>query len=336
MLSVFFFLVAGVVRGQTIQSVLPNAAGTPNSVTAHWPYEFVSVQGTGQIVTYDISSGTPVLSSTYKTPCAYPSGMVIAHIESKMVMAAPCYDTGTLLTLALSGKGVLSPLGSVSGLVSPYPGIVLDGTDVYVAEFGGVRTANGSVVRVSIANPATPVITASVTLASPFPGGFVNPAYMAIGGGTIIVEAGSENYPYPSSTVQAIDEASMTLLGTPLAVDHSPQQVAIRGKVAYVTFYDAEELLAVDFSKPGQLTPVQKLALPGCAAEPIAIKGDDAYVGCVNGGVLQIDLSKPGKAAVVGTLDGVMAPQRIKIKRNYLLVTDGDSGGMVYQIDLQQ
>src|ERR1700735_1367537 len=45
---------------QTITSVIPSSTGTPNSIAVLGSYEFVSVQGTGQIFTYNISSGSQV------------------------------------------------------------------------------------------------------------------------------------------------------------------------------------------------------------------------------------------------------------------------------------
>jgi len=120
-----------------ITSVTPSSTGTPNSVVWFGNYEFVSVQGTAQIFTYNISSGSQVLAvPPYSTPCADPSGMVIATIAGNNVMAVVCYDTGSMLTLTVNANGSLSALGSVSGLAAPYPGIVLDGTDVLIPLFG--------------------------------------------------------------------------------------------------------------------------------------------------------------------------------------------------------
>ena len=72
-----------------ISSVQPSNTGTPNSVVSFGNYEFVSVQGTGQIFTYNLSSGSQVLNGApYATACADPSGMVVASIAGVNVMAA--------------------------------------------------------------------------------------------------------------------------------------------------------------------------------------------------------------------------------------------------------
>ena len=172
-----------------ITSIQPSGSGIPNSVVAFGNLEFVSVQGTGQIFTYNISSGSQVLVGTpYATPCADPNGMVIAPIAGSNVMAVACYDANSLLTLTVNANGSLSALGSVSGLPMPFPGIALDGTNVFVPLFGG-STANGGIAKVSIASPASPVIESVATLASPVAGGIANAEYLAIAGGYIYVTA---------------------------------------------------------------------------------------------------------------------------------------------------
>ena len=96
--------------------------------------------------------------------------MVIANISGENVMAVACYDTDALVTLAVHGDGSLSALGSVNGIVKPYPGIALDGTNVLVPVFGSL-TANGGVVKpVSLTSPSAPVIAGATTLAGPSPG----------------------------------------------------------------------------------------------------------------------------------------------------------------------
>jgi hypothetical protein len=100
--------------------------------------------------------------------------MVITNIAGSNVMAVVCFDTGFLLTLNVHADGSLSPLGSVGGLATPYPGIALDGTNVFVPLSGVSLSANGGVAKVNIASPTNPMVTAITTLASPFPGGFAN------------------------------------------------------------------------------------------------------------------------------------------------------------------
>ena len=322
-----------------ITSVTPSASGTPNSVAYLGNYEFVSVQGTGQIYTYNISSGEQALASVYATPCAGPSGMVLAAIAGKTVMAVPCYDTNSLLTLTVNANGSLSAFGSVSGLAMPFPGIVLDGTDVLVPLFGG-NSANGAIAKVSIASPANPVITATVTLASPVSGGVANAEYLAIAGGYVYVTSGSESNPLgSSSTVQVINEATMTLVGSPLVVAHSPQQIAIEGAVAYVTIFDASELESIDISNPASLQPLQVMPLTagnqGCNALPIAVQGNFAYIGCYGQAAIeQLNIANPARMQAAAVLSGISFPQRLTIAGDSLLVTGATTGGQVYRMDL--
>ena len=327
---------------QQITRVTPSVSGTPNSVVAFGSYEFVSVQGTGQIFTYTTSGGSQVLvGKPYATPCADPNGMVIATLGTQNVMAVACYDTGSLLTLTVNADGTLSPLGSVSGLPMPFPGIVLDGTNVLVPLFGGNTSGNGAVAKVSIATPASPAILGTTTLASPVSGGVANAEYLAVAGGYIYVTSGSESNPLgASSTVQVVNEATMTLVGTPLVVPHSPQQIAVQGTVAYVTIYDATALESIDISNPAGLQPIQTMSLAtanqSCHPEPVVVQGTFAYVGCYAEGVIeQFDISNPSQMQPANSISGIAAPQRLAFAGNFLFVTGAVSGGQVYQIDFR-
>jgi len=325
---------------QPFTSVTPSSTGIPNSVVVFDDFEFVSVQTTGQIFTYNISSGVQVAAAApYATPCSDPSGMVVTSIGSSNIMAVVCYDTGSLLTLTIHADGSLTPLGSVSGLEAPYPGMVLDGTNLYIPLFGQVGSANGGVARVSIASPSSPVITATATLASSSPGAFVHPGYLAVASGYIFVAAGSENAPQAaSSTVQVLDETTLALTGTPLVVAHSPQQVAVQGSVAYVTFFDAAQLESIDISVPTSIQPLQVLSLAtvasGCSAEPVALNGNSAYIGCnPQGEIAEVDVTNPARMQLSSsTITGIVSPQRLVFAGNYLLATSSVSGGKVYLI----
>jgi hypothetical protein len=326
---------------QTITSVIPSASGTPNSVTSFGKYEFVSVQGTGQIFTYNISSGSQVLAGPpYATPCADPSGMVATTISGSNVMAVVCYDTGSLLTLTIHTNGSLTALGSVGGLDEPYPGIVLDGTNVLVPLFGHSLVTNGGVAKVTIASPETPVITGVATLASPAHGQFVNPPYLTAAAGYIFIAAGSESAPSgTSSAIEVVNEATMTVVGTPLLVAHSPQQIAVQGNVAYVPFFDATQLESIDVSNPASLKPLQIASLTGvnssCHALSIAVQNNLAFVGCYEEGVIdRFDVTNPSSMQLTQTIGGVASPQAIALDGNDLLVPSSTTGGPVYLIQM--
>lgn len=323
-----------------ISSVAPSSSGTPNSVVAFGNYEFVSVQGTGQIFTYNISSGLQVpVGAPYATPCADPSGMVVATISGSNVMAVACYDTNSLLTLTVNANGSLGALGSVGGLPMPFPGIVLDGTTLFVPLFGGT-SANGGIAKVSLASPATPAIEGVVTLASPVAGGIANAEYLAIAGGYIYVTAGSESNPLgASSTVQVVNEATMTLVGSPLTVPHSPQQIAVQGNVAYVTLFDATGLESIDISNPAALQALQNLSLTAgsqsCHPIPVAVQAGIAYIGCFSEGTIErLDIANPSQMTPLPDIAGVSSPQRLALAGNSLLVTGAAPGGQVYEINL--
>ena len=325
---------------QTITSVTPSSTGIPNSIATFGNFEFVSVQGTGQIFTYNFSSGSQVLAApAYTTPCKDPSGMVVTTIAGNTVMAVVCFDTASLLTLTVHSDGSLSPLGSVGGLAQPYPGIALDGTNVFVPLFGLSGLANGAIAKVSIASPANPMITGSVTMASAAAGQFVNPSYLAVAAGYVYAVAGSESAPQDdSSTIQVVNEATMALVGSPLIVAHSPQQIAVQGNVAFVTLFDASQLESIDISNPASLRPLQIAPLASanssCHALPVVVSSQVAYVGCYEEAfVEQVDISNPSNLRLTQIITGLTSPQRVVPAGQYLLVPGSVTGGHVYQID---
>jgi hypothetical protein len=323
----------------TTTSVIPSSSGIPNSVASLGNYEFVSEQGVGQIFTYNVSTGAQVLAApAYTTPCMDPSGMVTTTVAGTNVMAVVCYDTSSLLTLTVHADGSLSPLGSVTGLPIPYPGIALNGTDVFVPLFGKAAVANGAVARVSIAVPANPAITGVTSVASPAPGQFVNPSYLAIAGQSIYIVAGSESPPQvQSSTIQVMDKSAMTLVGSPFLLAHSPQQIAIQGTVALVTLYDASQLESIDISQPAslQLLEIAPLASANtaCHARARATSGQLAYVGCYEEATVeQVDTSNPSNLRLTQIVPGISSPQRILPVSSYLLVPSSTPGGRVYDV----
>jgi hypothetical protein len=323
-------------------SVTPSPSGTPNSVAVFGNFEFVSVQGTGQIFTYNLSTGSQVLVGTaYQTPCTDPSGMVVATVAGANVMAVACYDTNSLLTLTVNPNGSLTALGSVTGLPMPFPGLVLDGTNVFVPLFGGNST-NGAIAKVSLASPASPAIVATVTLASPVSGGVANAEYLALANGYIYVTSGSESNPLgSSSTVQVVNEATMALVGSPFVVAHSPQQIVVQGTVAYVTIFDAAELESIDISNPASLKPLQTLpvsaANQGCNALPVAVQANFAYVGCYSQDTIdRINISNPSQMLPDQSVTAVAFPQRLIFAGDSLLVTGATTGGQVYLIGLDE
>lgn len=330
-------------RVPEVTSVVPSISGTPSSVAVYGNYEFVSVQGAGQILTFDISSGwqEPV-GLPYGTPCSDPSGMVTTSIGGSAVMAVVCFDTSSLLTLRINSDGSLSFLGEVGGLAAPFPGIVLDGTNVLVPLFGQTSLANGGVAKISIASPATPVVIAVAGLASPQAGGFSNPGYLAVANGHIFAEAGSENAPLgETSTIQVMDEASMQLVGAPLVIEHSPQQIAIEGSVAYVTVYDEMQVESIDISSPANLKPLQVLTLDGsnsdCHPLSIAVVDSAAFVGCYSEGKIEeFDVSSPADMKLKTSIGGVLFPQRVEYSGRSLLVPSSTIGGDVYQVELSE
>jgi hypothetical protein len=329
-----------------VTSVVPSpspASGLPHSTLTFGRFVFVSVQGTGQIFTYDLSSGYLVQAvAPYKMSCQDPSGMVIANIAGDHVMAVVCFDSGALVTLRVNSDGSLSPLGIASGLDTPYFGIALDGTDVYVPLFGVSQSANGAVAKVSIATPTVPSITAMTTLASPIPDGYANPGYVAVANGSVFVAAGSESSlpggsKDTSSTIQVVDEATMTLVGAPVVVAHSPQALTVSGNTLFATFYDAQQIESFDVSTPATVQVLQVFPNVGCTSIPMKISGTVAYVGCYAQNTMEtVDVTHPAAMTVVKTTSNIVAPEDLTLSGRFVVVASGVGGGNVYSIDTTQ
>lgn len=320
-----------------VTSTIPSATGTPNSVTVFGGYEFVSVQGAGLIATYALNGSTQKPAASYATPCMNPSGMVATTIGATNVLAAVCFDAGTVVTLTIAADGSLHSLGVVYGLSEPYPEIVLDGTNLYVPLFGG-GAANGSVAQVSLANPSAPVISRTVTLASPAPGQHVNAVALAASGGYVYVVSGSESQPLSaSSSVQVVDESTMALTGGPFIVPHSPQQITVSGGVAYVTLFDELAVEAIDISKPAAIKAIAIASLATCHPIPVSLSNNVAYIGCyAEGAIARLNVANPAQMGTMTAVPGVRSPQGMAISGNTLLVTDASPGGAVYSVNLSE
>ena len=305
-----------------VSSVVPSATGTPNSVTVFGGYEFVSVQGAALIATYAIGSSSQKPVATYATPCMDPSGMVGATIGGVNVLAAVCFDAGTIITLTIAADGSLHPLGVVYGLSEPYPEIALDGTDLYVPLFGS-GPANGAVAKINLANPAAPVISGMVTLAS---------------SGYVYVASGSESLPLSSSSsVQVVNEATMALVGMPFIVPHSPQQIVVAGGVAYLTLFDELAAEAIDISNPAAIKAIATASLTNCHPIPLAVSNNVAYIGCyAERTVARLNVANPVQIATMTAISGVQSPQDMAISGNLLLATDASPGGALYSINLSE
>ena len=130
----------------------------------------------------------------------------------------------------------------------------------------------------------------------------------------------------------------MTLVGSPMVVAHSPQQIAVQGSVAYVTLFDATQLESIDISNPASLQAIDTLSLAAgnqsCHPVPVAVEGSYAYVGCYAEGLIeQVNISNPAQLSLAQRIPGISSPQRLVFAGNDLLVADGATGGQVYQID---
>jgi hypothetical protein len=263
--------------------------------------------------------------------------MVVVPEGSNNIMVVVCYDTGSVLTLNVAANGSLSALGSVAIPGVPYPRIAVDGTNVMVPLFTMNRAGNGGVVKLNVSNPAAPAITGIATLASPFPGAISDATALAVNGGYIYIASGSESQPLTgSSSVQVVNESTMQLVGSPLVVPHSPQQIAVSGGVAYVTLYDAAGMESINASNPASLSALGMVYpnMPSaCSVLALALRETTAYVGCyAQGTVDRINVGVPATMTETNYISGLGSPQSMVFSDGYLFVVSAAMGGGVYQV----
>jgi hypothetical protein len=83
---------------------------------------------------------------------------------------------------------------------------------------------------------------------------------------------------------------------------------------------------------------IMPLATSGqsCNPVPVVVEGNYAYVGCYAESVIeQFDVSNPSQMQAAKSIAGIASPQRLAFAGNSMLVTDGASGGQVYEIDFR-
>ena len=112
----------------------------------------------------------------------------------------------------------------------------------------------------------------------------------------------------------------MQLVGKPLIVAHSPQQLAVQNNVLYVTLFDAAQLETVDISNPSSLQVLETLPLNSptlsFSANPVVIDGNYAYVGCYAQGVIEVmDVSNPSSIRLVNTVAEHSCPGTLQLGR---------------------
>jgi hypothetical protein len=242
-----------------------------------------------------------------------------------------------VLTLNVAANGSLSPLGSVAVPGMPYPSIAPDGTNAFVPIFGacsgvGIGGANGGVAKLDVSNPAAPVVRGIVTLASPQPNDCVNATALTVSGGYIYVASGSE----ATSSVQVVNELTMQLVGSPLVVPHSPQQITVSGGVAYIQLFDAVGVEAINISNPASLQMLEVFtpSVPAsCHALALGLRNTTAYLGCwAEGNVDRINVSTPTSMTETNYIVGLRAPQSLTFSGDYMFVVSSAAGGSVYQV----
>ncbi|MFC6644715.1 hypothetical protein ACFQBQ_03730 [Granulicella cerasi] len=135
--------------------------------------------------------------------------------------------------------------------------------------------------------------------------------------------------------MQALDEATLTLQGVPLTVAHSPQKIVLSNNIAYVTLYDAGQIISIDATVLSSLRSLQTFSLPSCAAIPVQVVGTSVFVGCyAQGTILQLDASAPQAMTVKSTFNNIPGPESFAMINGYMIIVGGYTGASVFTMNV--
>lgn len=312
---------------------LSSTGGTGNTVALNGNFAYVSVQGNSVIKIYNVSTGYPQAAGSYTTACTSPSGITFSNVGGNTVASVSCYDNKTLYTLSVNAAtGALTALGSVvvSSTHAPWPGMVALGTDLLIPT-DSQCPATSVVYKVSLATPASPSVTGNATVQNATDSSQQCAAYLATDGTYVYAETSAE----PGiGTAQVLNPATMTWVGTPYSLPHSPQQLALQGNTLYVTVHDSDAVYALDISNPASLATKGSLTLSSCAALPVVAQGTRLYVGCDGAGAVVLDISNPASMSQLTSLgSSFSSPQNMKVHGRNLYLVGGASNGALYTFD---
>jgi len=299
-----------------------------NGIAVQGSLAYVSMEAIGSqsgarslvIVSLDTASAPTTLSTTSSGLASDMGGIVVsgnhAYVpyESTSGTNFQVWDVSNPRSPSVVGSASIScPTG-----MYPFQNPALYGDYVYVSCWENEVTATGAFAIVDVSNPASPVVTRSVSVNANY-----QPISFAIWEENLYVVAtqgGSTSDYVLLYSVQ--DPTSPQLLATEL-VPHSPQWVAAQGTVALIPIYDGTELQVIDFSNPSS-PQTASANLGSCHPMTVAVYLTDlALVPCDSpGGVAEVKVTTAGRLSYVGTtLSGTVF--------NFLTA----SGNYIYGVD---
>jgi hypothetical protein len=168
---------------------------------------------------------------------------------------------------------------------------------VYVSCWESEVTTTGAFVIVDVSNPASPVVTRSVSVTATY-----QPISFAIWEQNLSVVATQGGSTSDYVLLYSIEDPTSPQLLATESVPHSPQWVAAEGTEALIPIYDGMELQVIDFSNPSS-PQTASASLGSCHPMNLAVyQGNLALVTCDSpGGVAEVNLATAGRPSYLGT-----------------------------------
>ena len=319
--------------GYTSQQI-STSNGASNMITPYLNFVYISDQGDGKVKVFDTSGGGLNLIQTVNMSCTAPDAIVMTHAGAQAIASITCYDNKTLYTFTVGADGTLTATGgSVAIPQSMWPGSIAIGTDLFVPT-NAECPATSTIYKVSVANPSSPSITGSANLQQAA-GVQQCTAYLATDGKYVYAEAGAEGGPANNSSIQVLNPASMTWVGSPLVVAHSPQEIVLQSQYLYVSYWDALKFDVISTANPAALSVVSSVST-GCALIGLAVHGTRLFTGCYGASnpLLVYNISDPTNIYQQTSTGSFNAWQNLKISGSRLFGVGGDANGNLYSIDI--
>ncbi len=200
----------------------------------------------------------------------------------------------------------------------PFQNPALYGDYVYVSCWQSEVTTTGAFAIVDVSNPASPVVTRSVSVNANY-----QPISFAIWEQDLYVVATQGGSTSDNVLLYSIEDPTSPQLMATVSVPHSPQWAAAEGTVALIPIYDGMELQVIDFSNPSS-PQTTSASLGSCHPMNVAVYLSDlALVPCDSpGGVAEVNVATADRPSYLGTtLSGTMF--------NFLTA----SGSYIYGVD---
>ena len=276
--------------------VVDGASNNPYNMVVQGSIGYMTTQGgnPSQLILVNLATpSAPTVLSQTTGLSTYMNGIAV---QGKYVYVT-YYGNSELQIFNVSNPAAPVSVGTASTCSGPYGGMVVSGDYAYIPCPNNGATATISIMNVS--NPAAPVQVGTFSsLAS------TNVISLAVSGQMLYAEAGSETGTSYITAYSIVNPSSPSLLGS-VAVDHSPQKIAVEGTTVVASDHDTNEINVIDFSNPSSAQVYNVALTSGCFPETendITLQGNLVLVGCSGGGVGVVDISTISSPKLLGVM----------------------------------